>query len=231
MTNVKNFFARFSILDRCIWISSVLLITVSFLIFDRSSYLTLTASLVGVTSLIFCAKGDPIGQVLMIIFSIIYAIIALSCNYYGELMTYLCMTLPLAVVSLVSWLRNPYNGNRSEVKVNRVGRRELVLMFALAAAVTLAFYFILKAFNTANLLPSTFSVTTSFAAAYLTFRRSPFFAFGYAINDIVLIILWSLAAIEDITYISVVICFIAFFANDMYCFINWRRMERRQKKN
>ncbi len=231
MIKLKNFFARFSVLEKCIWISSILLITISFLIFDRSKYLNLVASLVGVTSLIFCAKGDPIGQALMIVFSIIYAIIALSFNYYGELLTYLLMSLPMAVVSLIAWLKNPYGGNSSEVKVNRVGRREVVFMFALTAVVTVAFYFILKAFNTVNLIPSTFSVMTSFTAAYLTFRRSPFFAFAYAINDIALILLWTLASFEDITYISVVICFVAFLANDLYGFINWRRMEHRQKTN
>ncbi len=228
MIKLKNFFARFSTLEKCIWISSVLLISISFLIFDRSKYLNLIASLIGVTSLIFCAKGDPIGQALMIVFSIIYAVIALSFSYYGELLTYLCMSLPMATVSLISWLKNPYSKNGSEVKVNRVGRREVTFMFLLSAAVTVIFYFLLKAFDTVNLIPSTFSVATSFVAAYLTFRRSPFFAFAYAINDLALILLWTLASFEDITYISVVICFVAFLANDLYGFINWRRMERRQ---
>lgn len=50
-------------------------------------------------------------------------------------------------------------------------------------------YFILRAFNTANIIPGTISVTTSFVAVYLTFRRSPYFALAYAANDVVLIVL------------------------------------------
>ena len=101
-------------------------------------------------------------------------------------------------------------------------------MFAVASVVTVAFYFILRTFGTANLIPSTISVITSFVAAYLTMRRSPCYALGYAANDVVLIVLWVLASIDDISYISMVICFITFLVNDMYGFINWRRMLKRQ---
>ena len=97
-----------------------------------------------------------------------------------------------------------------------------------AVIITGIFYFILKYFNTANLIPSTISVTTSFVAVYLTFRRSPYFALAYASNDIVLIILWILASIYDAKYISVVVCFVAFLVNDIYGFVNWCKMKKRQ---
>lgn len=223
-----NYFTKAEIV---LWSSSVLFIVLSFALFDRENYLTLTASLIGVTSLIFNAKGNPIGQVLMIIFSIIYGIISCSFAYYGEMITYLCMTGPMAFFALVSWLKNPYKGNRAEVKINRLSFKEIVFMSVLTTAVTILFCFILDYFNTVNLIPSTVSVTTSFAAVYLTFRRSPYFAVAYALNDIVLIILWIMASAENTMYLSVVICFIAFFINDIYGFINWCKMEKRQKEN
>jgi len=137
----------------------------------------------------------------------------------------------MAVLALISWLRNPYNGNIAEVKVNCVSRKEILLMFAGAAFVTVLFYYILDYFNTANILPSTLSVTTSFIAVYLTFRRSPYFALAYAANDIVLIVMWVLASTEDARYISVVVCFAAFLVNDIYGYINWNKMKSRQNKN
>lgn len=218
----------FSKKDVALWVTSVLIIAVSFFVFDRSNYMTLVASLIGVTSLIFCAKGNPVGQVLMIIFSTLYGYISFSFAYYGEVATYVGMTLPMAVFSLVSWLRNPYKGKKSEVEVNSVTKKEIVFMLALTAIVTIVFYFILQYFNTANLIPSTISVTTSFAAAYLTFRRSPYFALAYALNDLVLIVLWIMATVEDISYLSVIICFAVFFINDIYGFISWQKMKKRQ---
>ncbi len=220
----------FSKTEIALWCSSVALIVISFCVFDRENYLTLFASLIGVTSLIFCAKGNPFGQVLMVAFSLLYGIISFTFAYYGEMITYLGMTMPMAVFALVSWLRNPYNGNKAEVKVNTIGRIEVLLMWVMTAIVTVLFYFVLEYFETANIIPSTISVTTSFVAVYLTFRRSPYFALAYATNDIVLIVLWVLASIHDAKYISVVVCFGAFLANDIYGFISWRKMKLRQSK-
>ncbi len=222
-----KYFSKFEI---GLWCSSVGLILISFFIFDKTNYLTLAASLIGVTSLIFAAKGNPISQALMIVFSILYGIISYTFNYYGEMITYLGMTGPMALFALISWLRNPYKGRKSEVRVNKISRKEIIFMLILTAAVTVIFCFILDYFGTANMIPSTLSVTTSFIAVYLTFRRSAYYALAYAANDAVLIILWILAAITDISYISVIICFVVFLINDLYGFISWKKMSARQNK-
>ena len=224
----KRLFTYFSREEILLWCLSVVSIVLSFCVFDRENLLTLAASLIGVTSLIFNAKGNPFGQLLMVVFSLLYGIISFTFAYYGEMITYLGMTMPMAVFSLISWLRNPYNGNWAEVKVNSISKKETVLMWIAALMVTVLFYFILEMFRTANILPSTLSVTTSFLAVYLTFRRSPYYAIAYAANDIVLIVLWVLASLTDPRYISVVVCFAAFLINDLYGFISWRRMKERQ---
>lgn len=153
-----------------------------------------------------------------------------AANYFSRMVTYLGMTMPMAGFALISWLKNPYNGNRAEVKVNQISKREVVLLWVLTILASIGFYFILAWFHTANLLPSTLSVATSFVAVYLTFRRSPYFALAYACNDLVLILLWVLASVHDVRYLSVVVCFVAFLFNDIYGFISWRRMEQRQQR-
>jgi len=208
--------------ERALWFGSVFVIIAAFYFFDRSNYFTLFASLLGVTSLIFNAKGNPFGQLLMILFSLLYGIISFTFSYYGEMLTYVGMTMPMAVFALISWLKNPFNGNRMEVSVNHLARTEWRFMYLAAILVTALFYFILGYFQTANLVPSTLSVTTSFIAVYLTYKRSPYYALGYAANDIVLIVLWILAARQNTSYLSVVVCFTAFLVNDIYGFINCR---------
>ena len=227
MKRLLNYFTKFEI---GLWLSSVIVIIATFFIFKDKDFLTLCASIIGATFLILNAKGNPLGQFLTIVFSILYGFISYKFSYYGEMITYLCMSMPMALFALISWLKNPYKGNRAQVTVNRISKKEVVFMLLLTIVVTVIFYYILKYFNTANLLPSTFSVTTSFIAVYLTFRRSPYFALAYAMNDLVLIILWSLASVTDISYLSVVICFIVFLVNDMYGFISWKRMEKKQKE-
>ena len=170
----------FTGVEIALWTGSVISILVSFLIFGGSAYISLIAFLIGVTALIFIAKGNPLGQLLTVIFSLLYGIISFSCSYYGEMLTYLGMTMPMAVFSLIFWLKNPYNGNKSEVKVQILKPKEYIVTAVLAITVTTGFYFVLKYFNTANLIPSTLSVTTSFMAVFLTFKRSPFYAVWYA---------------------------------------------------
>jgi len=225
MMKLTTYFSKGELI---LWCGSVGLILLSFFLFDRVNFMTLAASLIGTTSLIFNAKGNPIGQALMILFSLLYGVISYTFSYFGEMITYLGMTGPMALFALISWLRNPFKGNHAEVAVNRIGKREYAGMYALTVAVTLGFYFILEYINTANIIPSTLSVATSFVAVYLTFRRSPYFALAYAANDVVLILLWILAAREDISYLSVIICFVMFLVNDLYGFVSWKRMERRQ---
>lgn len=226
---MNRIFSYFSKKEWLLWSVSIGVIFLSYLSFRQESPMKLTASLVGVTSLIFCAKGNPFGQILMIIFGILYGIISYSFRYYGEMLTYLGMSVPMAVYALVSWLRNPYHGKKSQVAVNRISKKEWMFLIVLTMAVTGVFYFVLKYFETANLGWSTISVTTSFLAAYLTARRSPYYALCYALNDVVLIVLWMLASFHDLSYLSVIVCFVVFLVNDLYGFFNWRNMEKQQR--
>lgn len=221
-------FKYFTKNELLLWFISASIIIITFIFFDQTNYLTLAASLIGVTSLIFNAKGNPFGQLLMIIFSLLYGVISYSFSYYEEMITYLGMTAPMALFALISWLKNPYKGKKSEVKVNNIKKKDILFMIISSLITTIIFYFILKYFNTPSLLISTLSITTSFVAAYLTYKRSPFFALAYACNDIVLIILWIIATITNITYISITTCFIIFFFNDIYGYINWKRLQRKQ---
>ena len=228
MKSIRHFYEYFSKLELILWVTSVSAIVISFCIFDRSNFGTLIASLIGVTAIIFGAKGNPIAQVLMIIFSIIYGYISFHFAYYGEMITYLGMTMPMAIVALISWIRHPFAGNKSEVEVNKINKKETIFMFIASLFVTVIFYFILKYFHTTNIIPSTLSITTSFIAVFLTFKRSPYFSIAYALNDIVLVILWVLATMENVHYASMAVCFVAFLFNDIYAFISWKKIEKRQ---
>ncbi len=213
-----------------LWTSSVLVIIVSLFLSGGEDILSTAASLIGVTALIFVAKGYVLGQILTIVFALFYGIISYHFRYYGEMITYIYITAPIASMAVVSWLRHPNKGTR-EVKTALVSGLQISIMLILSIIVTVAFYFVLKALGNASLLVSSFSITTSFVACYLTFLRSPYYALGYAANDVVLIVLWIIAARQDISCLAMVACFVMFLANDIYGFINWKRMEQRQSNS
>lgn len=225
--NIKNAFKSLSRVELILWLFSVAVITISFALSTAADYLTLTASLIGVTALIFVAKGHALGQLLTVVFAVFYGIISFYFRYYGEMITYLGMTSPIAVLAMLSWLKHPYK-KTAEVTVRQMTKKQVLIMLGLTVAITVAFYFVLKALGTANLFFSTISVATSFLAVYLTFMRSSFYAVGYMANDFVLIILWAMATAQDTRYLPMIVCFTMFLINDLYGFINWQAMKKRQ---
>lgn len=211
-----------------IWMGSLIIVFASNIITTDFDLLTLVAALIGVTSLIFAAKGNVWAQVLMVIFSILYGIISFRFHYWGEMITYLGMTMPMSVWSTITWLKNPSEENGSEVQIQTLNKKHIIGLTISGIFVTGIFYYILKLLDTPNIIFSTISIITSFLATSLTMLRSSYYAIGYAANDIVLIILWVLASLENPTYIPVVVNFSIFFINDMYGFVSWKKREIQQ---
>lgn len=227
--SVQKSVANLNRFEKRLWAGSASVVAASFALARSGDWMTLVASLIGVTALIFVAKGDVLGQILTILFSVIYSIISFCFAYYGEMITYMGMTTPIAMLSVAAWLRNPYS--RQQVKVNRLRARNFIALFFLAVIVTWIFYYILAYFHTANIVFSMISVTTSFLASALMLLRSPYYAVAYAANDIVLIVLWILASMESISYAPMVACFVIFLVNDLYGFHNWVRMQEAQSRS
>lgn len=207
-----------------LWLGSLLVVIVSNVLSGDIDLLTLLAACVGITSLIFAAKGNVWAQILMIVFSVLYGIISWRFHYWGEMITYLGMTMPMAIWSTITWLKNPAS-NGKEVAIQKLSSRHIMGLGLFGTLTTLIFYMILRMLETPNIVFSTISITTSFLAASLTMLRTSYYALGYALNDIVLIVLWLLASIENPAYIPVAVNFAIFFLNDMYGFISWRKRE------
>jgi nicotinamide mononucleotide transporter PnuC len=223
-----NPFRDLSRFERLLWLLSLLGVGASFLLSPQADLLSMIASLIGVTALIFVAKGYVLGQVLTVVFAVFYGMVSFHFQYYGEMITYLGMTSPIAILAVISWLRHPYKGS-AEVTVHHLSLCAWLFLSLATLLVTLGFYFLLAALGTANLPVSTLSVATSFLASALTFLRSPYYALAYAANDVVLIALWIAAALLDFSYLPMVICFVMFLVNDLYGLYSWRRMARRQR--
>lgn len=224
---IANPFKRLNRFELCLWLVSMLVIAVSSLFSSAQGLLATITSLLGVTALIFIAKGMVTGQFFLIVFAILYGIISIEAKYYGEAITYMGMSLPMAVLSAISWIRHPHKDS-GRVEIEKMTTAKTVGMIIVTVIVTVVFFFILKMLSTASLTISTISITTSFLAASLTFFRNPYYAVGYAVNDIVLICLWIIASIKDVSNLSMVFCFLMFLINDIYGFYSWKKMQKEQ---
>lgn len=210
----------------CLWLGSIFIVIISNALTEKVDLITMVAACIGVTSLVFAAKGNVWAQLLMIVFSILYGIISWRFHYWGEMITYLGMTMPMAIWSTITWIKNPAS-NGEEVEIQKLKIKHVLGIIVFGTLTTVGFYCILNALNTPNIIFSTISITTSFLAATLTMLRSSYYALGYASNDIVLIVLWTLASIKNPMYVPVVVNFVIFLFNDMYGFICWKKRESR----
>lgn len=228
---LNDFIPSLTKFEKILWASSVLGVTVLFFLLPEKNFLTLISTLLGVTALIFTAKGHVLGQILMCIFCILYALVSLSFKYYGEAITYLFMTLPSDIISTAVWLKNSSTNGKIEVKISHLTPKKTFITIFITSIISFIFYFILKALNTTNLEISTISIATSMIASIFTIMRLPYYALGYSANDIVLIIMWILASVKNPIYIPMVLNFSIFLANDLYGFFNWKKMRHEQEKN
>lgn len=213
--------------DWALWLGSLAVVAVSNFLGGDVDPLTLIAALTGVTALMLAAKGQVFAQYLMIVFCLLYGAISCRFRYWGEMLTYLGMSLPMAVWSAVTWRRNTGargGQRRGHPPPDRAG--DMALLVLATVAVTALFGWLLAALDTPNLGFSILSVATSFLAAALTMLRSSYYGLGYAANDIVLVVLWVLASCEDPAYIPVAVNFGIFLFHDFYGFLSWKKRER-----
>ncbi len=224
---IKSALRALSKFERILWAASISVIVIAFSLSPALDPLVLAATLTGITALVFTAKGDVLGQIFIIMFAILYAIVSFKQSLYGEMISYLLMSGGIATFSTISWLRHPYAKN--QVKINTPTPRALAVIALLTLCVTVTFYFILRALGTASLYVSTFSMTTSFIASSFTLMRYPYYALAYSVNDVVLIVLWTAASLTDPSAIPMVVCFVIFLVNDLYGFTNWLRMAKIQR--
>ena len=228
LKEIRRSLCSLNTFERILWISSTIIVLLTFLFGSERDYIVLCATLVGVSALIFTAKGNVLGQALVMIFSLLYAIVSFKQAYYGEMLSYIFMSGGIATMSLISWIKHPFSDGT--VRVGHPSGKTLSLVGVLTIVVTVAFYFILKALGTASLMFSTISITTSFFASSLVLLRSPYYAIAYTLNDIVLIVLWSIASANDPSAIPMIVCFLVFLVNDIYGLISWIKRERSQKE-
>ena len=225
---MKKFFDDWNLFEKVFLIVGLLVAILSTVLFQGSTVNLIYTLLYFITALLL-AKGHYFCYIICFISTFFYAYVSYKNGYYGEIVVSLGMTLPLSIYGLINWLKNLYN--KKTVKIKQMDKKEVIILIISQIILFFAYYFILKAFNTNNLLVSTFSVAASIMATYCTARRSENGFLFYIINDIILIVLWALPVINgELNLISVLICPILLFINDCYGYYNWKKIFKSQNK-
>ena len=134
------------------------------------------------------------------------------------------------IIGIISWAKHQ-NKKTNTVDVNKIESKEWLLVGLISIVVFIGIYYLLRSFNTNELIVSTISVVASLFAVYLQIRRSRFSFYFYIINDFILIVLWGIPIIlGNLLILPMVFNPIINLVNDSYGVYNWKKLEKKQKK-
>jgi len=225
---MKNkIFKDWTKLEKTLLFGSIILVGLVGIIF-KSDVLTTICSIVGIITALLLAKGKNLGQIFGLLIVALYSIVSFKSGYYGEVIIYLCIMLPMYVVGIVSWIKHQ-NKDTNTVEVNNIKIKEWIIVLFVSTVCFIGIYFLLKAFNTNQLFISSLSVIDSLFAVYLGVRRSKYSFYFYVVNDLILILLWGIPVVTGtIILIPMVFNPLINLINDLYGIYNWKKLEKMQ---
>lgn len=229
---MKKVLKNWKIGELVFMVVAVLIATIPFLIFKEKNILSLICSIIGIISMIFISKGFVYAPILGVIYDALYIAVSWSQNYYGEVIIFAFIMIPMELFSVFTWLKNKNKQEQELVQTNKLHKKEVGILIILSIVITISFYFILRALNTKELFINTISLTANFIGVYLMFRRSKYYALSYFVDDLIAITLWIITiVISGIEFIPNLICLICFAVIDIYGFITWSKNEKNENND
>lgn len=195
----------------------------------NSSLLTIICSIAGILCALTQAKGKVISQFIGLLIVVLYSILSFQNKFYGEVIIYVFIMFPLFISGIISWIKN-LNKETNTVNENKLYKKEWILLTIISIVLFVLLYYLLKYFNTSQLLVSTLSLVTSLFATYLVSRRSKYGFLFYIGNDIILFILWGGQVVKgNFALIPILVNPIINFINDSYAWKSWNKREKREE--
>ena len=221
---MKKIFKDWTKFEIALLLSSIIIVVISG-IFTKSNLLTISCSITGILCALTQAKGKVISQFIGLLLVLLYSVLSFQNRYYGEVLIYIFIMLPLFVGGIISWIKN-VNRETDTVNKNELKRVEWIMLTIVASITFIGLYYLLKYFNTSQLFVSTLSMITSLFATYLVARRSKYGFLFYMGNDIIMLILWGLPVVlGNLTLIPMMVNPIINFINDTYGWKSWNKRE------
>ncbi len=216
-------------LEKTLLYGSCIIVLIVGIIF-KSDILTTLCSIIDIIAMLLIAKGKNIGQLLGVLITVLYSIVSFKNGFYGEVIIYIFMMLPMYLIGIVSWIKHK-NKETNSVEINNIYKSEWLIVSIVSVIVFTGVYYLLKAFNTNELLVSTLSVLASLFGIYFQIRRSKYTFSFFIINDIILSVLWGIPIINgNFSLLPIFLDPVINFLNDTYGFYNWTRLEKKQKE-
>ena len=109
----------------------LLLSSIAIIIFSgilcKSTILTIICSITGILCALTQAKGKIISQFIGLILVVLYSLLSFENKYYGEVLIYIFIMLPLFISGIISWIKN-LNKETNTVNENTLHKKEWIIL-------------------------------------------------------------------------------------------------------
>lgn len=221
----------YGLLDLFLIGSGLVTITTLSIVF-KSPWYVLVNAILALMCVFTQAKGKVSTQFIGVIYFCFYIFITYSQKLYGEAILYLTIMLPMYVYGIVHWLKNRNKEENVVIVRSNLSSKEWCLMSVALLILSVGVYVLLKVLGTAELLISTLSFVSMLPAVYLLIRRCKWNQVVFLINDVIVPLLWLAMVLNgESIFITLVVYHFFQLTYDVYGFVNWIKLEKRQKSD
>ena len=203
----------------------------TFALVKNRNWLAFSCSIVGIVSMFFFSKGFVIAPILGVIYDAFYIAVAATQRFWGEVIIFAGIMLPVELASIFNWFKNKNKDNPALVTSNKISKKEWFILGSVIIASTVGLFFVLQALGTNQLVINTLSLAANGAGVYLMFRRNKYYSLAYCIDDLVSIVLWAMAvATAGVQFLPSLVCMISFALIDFYGFVVWTKKDKQAQQ-
>lgn len=205
-----------------IWLITACLIILSLSIYWKENLVGIISSLSGIVCVILTGKGKLSSYIFGMINTVLYAYIAFTATYYGEVMLNIFYYVPMNIIGFIMWSRN-INQNNQEVVKTQLKNKYKVLIFTLSFIAVFLYGLVLKQLG--GSLPFADSASTVFAvtAQILCVKRCTEQWIMWILVNILNISIWAINFSQGGDNIATLLMWRVFLINAIFMFIKWHR--------
>ena len=228
---IRTFFRGWTLFEVCYLVVGILTPVILGLFFNVPA-LEIVAGVTLVIAYLLLAKAKVEGYVLYVGAFVIYTFVAWRFDLFGEVISSVFVSIPLAIYGLVKALTNKRKDRKKGqvIVISKIKMPEMIIAFTVMAGIGIGFFFLLGVFDTAFLIVSTISITVTVMGEYFVARRSPIGMWGFFLADALTASLWImwLVIYGYTAAIPLIVTYSMLLINDVYGVVQWRKMRKMQ---